>query len=164
MRCIVDQLKEWVSSLPNLYHKNEGREDTFLLESRRLIRSALLSFLERGLQQFGKRISDWVLLSEEIEDNEASFQTIADGSSNRKPDAAVWMDASNVVGSIEQVNSAWRLWGAIGGVVSKIAENVGASGDFESMNGEENDTIGDMYIIELNLVLKELRFIWQASI
>ena len=124
--------------------KRDPNEAQFIQKIRTLVRSSALSFLSRGLQQFGKRIQEWTILREEADDVDMSFQNIGDNSLFRKADPEIWKGADCVVGNLKMVNSAWRLWGALGGAISKILEAVESpSSDAEYGSGEDQ-SLDDM--------------------
>lgn len=127
----TQQLKAWPKQFESIKSGTaEGKQ--FIQEAYSALRLSIMSFLSKGFQQLGNRVHEWTILRDEVEDLELSFQTLPDNSLFRKADPEVWKGATTIVGSMEQVNSAWRLWGAIGASFSKILEVLetrGASGD-----------------------------------
>ncbi len=134
----TQQLKAWPKQFESIKSSTpEGKQ--FIQQAFSALRLSIMSFLRKGFQQLGKRAHEWTILRDEVEDLELSFQTLPDNSLFRKADPEVWKSATTIIGSMEQVNSSWRLWGALGASFSKILEAlenrmVSGDADLESVD------------------------------
>ena len=118
MLLYTQQLKNWSKQIEEI-NVESPEEKAFLQQALRILRSTIMNFLNKGVQLYGKRLQEWCILRDDVEDLEMSFQTLPDNSIFRKADPEVWKGANSIVGSLELANSGWRLWGAIGGSLSK---------------------------------------------
>jgi hypothetical protein len=136
---IVDNLKSWTNQCSmatrGTAQVTDARQNSFLAEAYGILKTGLLTLLKNGMLRLGKRIHEWNALAESVEDADMTFQSL-DASAIKNIDLSLWKNAKGAVGTLLNINSCWRLWGAMGGAIFKIVHKLGS---FAKFDDEDND-------------------------